>query len=69
MNAFEALLLDRIWTPAARLAMLRSWKSGAAMLPKGGNAVWGDRDSAPDDEPAHFFEVWRRARVRACVFV
>lgn len=40
---------ERIFSRSARAALFQSWGGAASMLLKGGNAVWGDEHSAPDD--------------------
>lgn len=41
--------LSYFFAPSARAALARSWASVYTMLPIGGNRVWGNYDSAPDD--------------------
>uniref|UniRef100_K3W971 Phospholipid:diacylglycerol acyltransferase n=1 Tax=Globisporangium ultimum (strain ATCC 200006 / CBS 805.95 / DAOM BR144) TaxID=431595 RepID=K3W971_GLOUD len=40
--------------PPARARLARSWPSVATMLPFGGDAIWGTRESAPDDFASRF---------------
>jgi len=41
--------LSYFFAPSARAALARSWTSVFAMLPIGGDRVWGSLTSAPDD--------------------
>lgn len=41
--------LSYFFAPSARAALARSWSSVYAMLPVGGDRVWGTHTSAPDD--------------------
>lgn len=49
-------LLDRFLTQQDRIDIFRNWGGIASMIPKGGNAVWGDSNKAPDDSDASNFE-------------
>ncbi|KAI9594975.1 Lecithin:cholesterol acyltransferase-domain-containing protein [Syncephalis fuscata] len=45
-------VLERFYSKAERAALFRSWGGLSSMLPKGGNALWGDVETgAPDDLP------------------
>ena len=46
MGKFETLLLDMLMSKRERLGLFRTWLGGFAMLPKGGNFVWGDGRNA-----------------------
>lgn len=51
LGSFGAYLLEKFFSRRERAELLRTWGgSGASMLPKGGEFIWGNRDSAPDDE-------------------
>lgn len=49
INQTGAKLLERFFSRNDRASLFRSWGGASSMLLKGGNAVWGDRESAPDD--------------------
>lgn len=49
LNALAVRGLERFFGRSERVVMLRSFPGVASMLPKGGNAIWGDMSSAPDD--------------------
>ncbi|GAA98429.1 uncharacterized protein L969DRAFT_17065 [Mixia osmundae IAM 14324] len=42
-------LLEKFFSRRERVRLFRSWAGASSMLIKGGNAVWGDTDGAPDD--------------------
>lgn len=44
------MTLNNIVSPAIRRRIMRAFGSSQSLLPMGGNAVWGDLTSAPDDE-------------------
>ncbi|WFD32802.1 phospholipid:diacylglycerol acyltransferase [Malassezia sp. CBS 17886] len=44
-------MLERFFSAAERTALFRSWAGAASMLMKGGDHVWGNLTSAPDDPP------------------
>lgn len=45
-------VLERFYSRQERATLFRSWGGLASMLPKGGNAVWGDENGVPDgDDP------------------
>lgn len=44
-----SVILEKFFTPAARAALSRSWTSVQAMMPLGGNAIWGNATTAPDE--------------------
>lgn len=46
--------LGYFFGPPARAALARSWPSVFAMLPFGGDAIWGTDESAPDDLASRF---------------
>lgn len=51
LGSFGAYLLEKFFSRRERAELLRTWGgSGASMLPKGGDLIWGNRDDAPDDE-------------------
>ena len=47
--AMLAYLLERFFSAQERAELFRSWAGSASLIPKGGNAVWGDEHGAPDD--------------------
>lgn len=49
LNQFAVMALEKFFSRDARAEMLRTWPGIAAMLPKGGDAIWGDMNGAPDD--------------------
>lgn len=51
MNPAGAYVLERFFSRAERQQLFRSWAGSASMWLKGGDAVWGDSDTAPDDVP------------------
>ncbi|GAA5898770.1 hypothetical protein JCM5296_006713 [Sporobolomyces johnsonii] len=51
VNVAGAYLLERFFSRTERAKLFRSWAGAASMMLKGGNAVWGDENGAPDDLP------------------
>ncbi|GAA5934883.1 hypothetical protein JCM1841_002853 [Sporobolomyces salmonicolor] len=51
VNVAGAYLLERFFSRTERAKLFRSWAGAASMMLKGGNAVWGDENGAPDDPP------------------
>lgn len=49
MNPAGAYVLERFFSRKERRSLFLSWSGSASMWMKGGNAVWGDGTSAPDD--------------------
>ena len=49
LNAFAVYGLDKFLTKTERAEIFRAMPGISSMLPKGGNAVWGNRTWAPDD--------------------
>lgn len=49
LNALAVYGLEKFFSRRERADMLRSFGGIASMLPKGGEALWGTLDSAPDD--------------------
>ncbi|KAK7207484.1 Phospholipid:diacylglycerol acyltransferase [Myxozyma melibiosi] len=49
LNALAVYGLEKFFSRAERAYMLRTFPGVASMLPKGGDAIWGDLLSAPDD--------------------
>lgn len=43
--------MDMYVSVLARRALMRSWGSVYELLPRGGDLVWGDSKTAPDDDP------------------
>ncbi|WFD45102.1 phospholipid:diacylglycerol acyltransferase [Malassezia psittaci] len=62
-------LLERFFSSHERAALFRSWAGSASMIIKGGDAVWGDENGAPDDRPdaeasqAYIYEYAARGNV------
>ncbi|KAK9767873.1 phospholipid:diacylglycerol acyltransferase [Basidiobolus ranarum] len=44
-------VLEQFFSRRERTELFRTWGGVASMMPKGGNYVWGDESSAPDDIP------------------
>jgi phospholipid:diacylglycerol acyltransferase len=51
LNAFAVYGLERFLGKDERCEIFRSMPGISSMLPKGGNAVWGNKTWAPDDTP------------------
>ncbi|GAA5845245.1 hypothetical protein JCM3766R1_003369 [Sporobolomyces carnicolor] len=51
VNIAGAYLLEKFFSRSDRAKLFRSWAGAASMMLKGGNDVWGDESSAPDDTP------------------
>ncbi|SGY34421.1 BQ5605_C002g01628 [Microbotryum silenes-dioicae] len=49
LNGAAVYLLEKYFSRQERAKLFRSWAGAASMMLKGGNAIWGDQDSAPDD--------------------
>ncbi|TCD62272.1 hypothetical protein EIP91_007111 [Steccherinum ochraceum] len=49
MNPAGAYVLERFFSKKERQKLFRSWAGSASMWVKGGDAVWGNTTSAPDD--------------------
>ncbi|CAN6609815.1 phospholipid:diacylglycerol acyltransferase [Trichomonascus vanleenenianus] len=49
LNALAVYGLEKFFSRRERADMLRSFGGIASMLPKGGDAIWGTLDRAPDD--------------------
>jgi len=52
LGPLEPYLMRDAFGPARRRQLFRSWYSLLWMAPKGGDSVWGNTTSAPDDPPA-----------------
>lgn len=50
LGSFGAYVLEKFFSRRERAALMRSWFGGASMLPKGGSAIWGNEQIAPDDD-------------------
>ena len=50
LGSFGAYVLEKFFSRRERTKLMRSWFGGASMLPKGGEAVWGNKEDAPDDK-------------------
>jgi phospholipid:diacylglycerol acyltransferase len=57
LNAFAVYGLEKFLSKEERADIFRHMPGISSMLPIGGDAVWGDLDGAPDDQPgqAHTF--------------
>jgi phospholipid:diacylglycerol acyltransferase len=51
LNAFAVYGLEKFLSKEERAELFRAMPGISSMLPKGGNAVWGNRTWAPDDKP------------------
>ena len=51
LNAFAVYGLEKFLGKDERCEIFRSMPGVSSMLPKGGNAVWGNKTWAPDDQP------------------
>ena len=52
LNAFAVYGLEQFLSKEERTEIFRAMPGISSMLPKGGNAVWGNMTSAPDDIPS-----------------
>lgn len=50
LNALAVYGLERFFSRRERADMLRTFGGLLSMLPKGGDAIWGNHDGAPDDQ-------------------
>ncbi|KAL3230568.1 Phospholipid:diacylglycerol acyltransferase [Nakaseomyces bracarensis] len=50
LNAIAMYGLEKFFSRKERLDMIRTWGGVPSMLPKGGNLIWGDMNSSPEDE-------------------
>ena len=51
LNAFAVYGLEKFLAKHERVELFRAMPGISSMLPKGGNAVWGNKTFAPDDRP------------------
>lgn len=51
LNAFAVYGLEKFLSKDERSEIFRAMPGLSSMLPMGGNAIWGDLDGAPDDQP------------------
>ncbi|CAG8592849.1 4055_t:CDS:10 [Dentiscutata heterogama] len=49
LGAFGIYVLERFFSRRERAELFRSWGGLSSMLPKGGEAIWGNATHAPDD--------------------
>ncbi|RCH85922.1 hypothetical protein CU097_008520 [Rhizopus azygosporus] len=56
LGSFGAYVLEKFFSRRERAKLMRSWMGGASMLPKGGEAIWGTKDSAPDDDEDEIYQ-------------
>lgn len=57
LNQLAVSGLEKFFSRDERAYMLRTWPGIASMLPKGGDAIWGNEHGAPDD-PANRTETF-----------
>ncbi|KAI9301689.1 Lecithin:cholesterol acyltransferase-domain-containing protein [Cunninghamella echinulata] len=50
VGSFGAYLLEKFFSRQERANLLRTWAGGSSLLPKGGDAIWGTDEDAPDDD-------------------
>ncbi|EEP77146.1 conserved hypothetical protein [Uncinocarpus reesii 1704] len=55
LNAFAVYGLEKFLSKEERAEIFRAMPGISSMLPKGGNAVWGNNTWAPDDRPGQNF--------------
>ncbi|PKS07092.1 hypothetical protein jhhlp_005690 [Lomentospora prolificans] len=55
LNAFAVYGLEKFLSREERAELFRAMPGISSMLPIGGNAVWGDAQGAPDDQPGQNF--------------
>ncbi|KAK3322096.1 Lecithin:cholesterol acyltransferase-domain-containing protein [Apodospora peruviana] len=51
LNSFAVYGLEKFLSKEERAEIFRAMPGMSSMLPMGGNAIWGDLNSAPDDQP------------------
>lgn len=51
LNSFAVYGLEKFFSREERAEILRAMPGISSMLPKGGEAIWGNQTWAPDDEP------------------
>jgi phospholipid:diacylglycerol acyltransferase len=51
LNAFAVYGLEKFLSRQERAELFRAMPGISSMMPIGGNAVWGDQNGAPDDQP------------------
>ncbi|KAI7867181.1 Lecithin:cholesterol acyltransferase-domain-containing protein [Spinellus fusiger] len=49
VGSFGAYLLEKFFSRRERASLMRSWGGVSSMLPKGTSVLWGNAESAPDD--------------------
>src|SRR4051794_37519356 len=49
LGAFGIYLLEKFFSKRERADLFRTWGGLSSMLPKGGEAIWGNITHAPDD--------------------
>jgi phospholipid:diacylglycerol acyltransferase len=65
LNAFAVYGLEKFLSKEERAEIFRAMPGLSSMLPIGGNAVWGELDSAPDDAPGQNFSYGSLLNFRA----
>ncbi|KAI9477974.1 MAG: Lecithin:cholesterol acyltransferase-domain-containing protein [Benjaminiella poitrasii] len=56
LGNFGAYILEKFFSRRERTKLMRSWMGGSSMLPKGSTAIWGDSETAPDDQDDEKYE-------------
>lgn len=56
LGSFGAYVLEKFFSRRERTKLMRNWFGGASMLPKGGEAIWGNPVNAPDDQQDEKYE-------------
>ncbi|OZJ01602.1 hypothetical protein BZG36_05278 [Bifiguratus adelaidae] len=49
IGSFGAYVLEKFFSRKERAELFRTWPGGSSLLPKGGEAIWGNLTWAPDD--------------------
>ncbi|KAJ1740598.1 phospholipid:diacylglycerol acyltransferase [Coemansia sp. RSA 989] len=57
VQPLASYLLDHFMSRKELARVFRSWTGLPSLLPKGGNAIWGDLDGAPDDPIANSTDI------------
>ncbi|KAI8638539.1 Lecithin:cholesterol acyltransferase-domain-containing protein [Parasitella parasitica] len=58
LGSFGAFVLEKFFSRRERTRLLRSWMGGSSLLPKGGQTIWGNSESAPDDQEEEKYETF-----------
>lgn len=65
LNAFAIYGLEKFLSREERAELFRAMPGISSMLPMGGNALWGDANGAPDDQPGQLFSYGSLLNFRA----